>query len=578
MAKTIAELIVASLKNQGINRVYGLPGDSVNGFTDALRKDGTIEWAHVRNEEVAAFAAGAEAHLTGSLAVCAASCGPGNLHLINGLFDCHRSRVPVLALAAHIPSNEIGTAYFQETHPQNLFKECSDYCEMVGVPEQMPRLLQIAMRTAITRSGVAVLVIPGEIFLQDAPDDTPVPRIHIPGPIFRPNDQELHQAADLINQGKKVTILAGAGCKDAHAELIATAVRLKAPIVHALRGKEYIEYDNPCDVGLTGLIGFSSGYHAMENCDTLLMLGTDFPYQQFFPPRAKILQIDSRGEQLGRRTPIALGLVGSIRHTLPALLPLLTEKTDQARLDSHLNDYRKVREGLDDLAQADGNKTPIHPQYLARLVDQIAAADAIFTCDVGTPTVWAARYLTMNGRRCLLGSFVHGSMASAVPQAIGAQASHRSRQVVALAGDGGLAMMLGDLLTLRQLKLPVKIVVFNNASLAFVEMEMKAAGIVNYGTDLDNPNFADLARAVGLHSVRVEYPDDLASALRTAFEIPGPSLVEVIVNRQELSMPPNITFGQAKGFSLWAAKSVLNGRGDEVIDLARTNVLQRILS
>ncbi|HEY0161112.1 MAG TPA: ubiquinone-dependent pyruvate dehydrogenase [Edaphobacter sp.] len=577
MAKTIAEIMIESLKNAGVQRIYGLPGDSLNGLTDAMRKDGTLEWAHVRNEETAAFAAGAEAHLTGTLAVCAGSCGPGNLHLINGLFDCHRSRVPVLAIAAHIPSGEIGSGYFQETHPQNLFKECSDYCEMVGVPEQMPRLLEIAMRSAISRSSVSVLVIPGEIFLHEAEGEALLP-IRTPQPVLRPNDEELRLAAELLNAGKKVTILAGAGCKDAHDELMATAAALKAPIVHALRGKEYIEYGNPYDVGLTGLIGFSSGYHAMEDCDTLLMLGTDFPYRQFFPAKAKVIQIDARGEQLGRRTPIHLGLVGSIRDTLPALLPLLAPKADETRLHHHLNDYKKVREGLEELAQPDNNQTPMHPQYVARLVDKIAAEDAIFTCDVGTPTVWAARYLTMNGRRRLLGSFVHGSMASAVPQAIGAQASHRERQVVALAGDGGVAMMLGDLLTLRQLKLPIKIVVFNNSSLAFVELEMKAAGIVNYGTTLDNPNFAELGRAAGLDSVRVEYPNDLEAALRSAFAAPGPALVEVMVNRQELSMPPSISFGQAKGFSLWAAKSVLSGRGDEVLDLAKTNVLQRILS
>jgi pyruvate dehydrogenase (quinone) len=577
MAKTIADVMVESLKNAGVRRIYGLPGDSVNGFTDALRKDGTLEWAHVRNEEVAAFAAGAEAHLTGSLAVCAASCGPGNLHFINGLFDCHRSRVPVLAIAAHIPRVEIGSGYFQETHPQNLFKECSDYCEMVSVPEQMPRMLEIAMRSAIARSSVSVLVVPGEIFLHDAIEDHPILPIRTPQPVLRPNDEELREAASHLNSGKRVTILAGAGCKDAHADLIATAAKLKAPIVHALRGKEYIAYDNPFDVGLTGLIGFSSGYYAMEGCDTLLMLGTDFPYQQFFPPKATVIQIDSRGEQLGRRTPIHLGLVGSIQHTLPALLPLLNQKTETQHLETHIHDYTKVCERLEDLAQPDNNRTPIHPQYVARLIDQLAAEDAIFTCDVGTPTVWAARYLTMNGRRRLLGSFVHGSMASAVPQAIGAQASDRSRQVIALAGDGGLAMMLGDLLTLRQLKLPIKIVVFNNSSLAFVELEMKAAGIVNYGTGLENPNLANLAAAAGLHGVRVEQPNDLEGALRTAFQTPGPVLVEVMVNRQELSMPPSITFEQAKGFSLWAAKSVLSGRGDEVLDLAKTNLLQRIL-
>ncbi|HEY8997696.1 MAG TPA: ubiquinone-dependent pyruvate dehydrogenase, partial [Edaphobacter sp.] len=485
MGKTIAEVIVESLKNSGVERVYGLPGDSLNGFTDALRKDGTVEWAHTRNEEVAAFAAGAEAHLTGKLAVCAGSCGPGNLHLINGLFDCHRSRVPVLAIAAHIPGKEIGTGYFQETHPEILFKECSGYCEMVSIPEQMPRLLEIAMRTAISNSCVAVLVIPGEIFLHDAANDTPLPAIAVPQTIARPGDAELAQAAAIINQGSKVTILAGSGCKDAHSQVMALAGALKAPIVHALRGKEYLEPDNPYDVGLTGLIGFSSGYHAMENCDTLLMLGTDFPYTQFFPGKAKVIQIDARGEHIGRRTKVDLGLIGNVADTLPALLPLLTPKTDaasQKRLDDHVKDYANVRKGLEELAQPDENKRPIHPQYVARLIDKVAADDAVFTCDVGTPTVWAARYLGMNGRRSLIGSFNHGSMASALAQGIGAQASHRGRQIVALCGDGGLTMMMGDLITLKQLNLPLKLVVFNNSSLAFVELEMKAAGIVNYGT------------------------------------------------------------------------------------------------
>ncbi|NYF91749.1 ubiquinone-dependent pyruvate dehydrogenase [Tunturiibacter empetritectus] len=578
MAKTIADLIVESLKNAGVKRVYGLPGDSLNGFTDSLRRDGTIEWVHVRNEEVAAFAAGADAHLTGSLAVCAASCGPGNLHLINGLFDCHRNRVPVLAIAAHIPSTEIGTNYFQETHPQNLFKECSHYCEMVGIPEQMPRVLEIAMRTAINLSGVSVLVLPGDVLLHKAPADHNLVPIRSANPVIRPNDDELRDAAEILNSAAKVTILGGAGCIGAHKELIATAEALKSPIVHALRGKEYIEYENPFDVGMTGLLGFSSGYHAMEDCDVLLMLGTDFPYPQFFPSHAKIIQVDLRGDQIGRRTKVDLGLVGSIKDTLSALLPLLTTKTDRAHLDTKTKDYKKVREGLDELAGPDDNKTPIHPQYVAKLIDQLAADDAIFTCDVGTPTVWSARYLTMNGRRRLLGSFSHGSMASAVPQAIGAQTAFPTRQVVTLSGDGGLAMMLGDLLTLRQLKLPIKMVVFNNGALAFVELEMKAGGIVNYATDLDNPSFADLANSIGIHGVHVDKPNNLESALKTALATPGPALIEVMVNRQELSMPPHISLDQMKGFSLYMAKSVFSGRGDEIIDLAKTNILQRILS
>jgi pyruvate dehydrogenase (quinone) len=578
MANTIAEILVESLKNAGVKRVYGLPGDSLNGFTDALREDGSIEWVHVRNEEAAAFAAGADAHLTGSLAVCAASCGPGNLHLINGLFDCHRSRVPVLAVAAHIPSAEIGTNYFQETHPQNLFQECSSYCEMVGVPEQMPRVLEIAMRTAINLSGVSVIVIPGDVFLHKVSTETDVLPMKMARPIIRPNDDELREAADILNAGRKVTILGGAGCKDAHAELNAIAGALQSPIVHALRGKEYIEYDNPFDVGLTGLIGFRSGYVAMETCDVLLMLGTDFPYPQFFPTQAKVIQVDIRGSQLGRRTAVHLGLVGSVKDTLQVLLPLIQKKTDRTHLDTILNDYKKAREGLEELAGPDENKTPIHPQYVARLIDELASEDAVFTCDVGTPTVWAARYLTMNGRRRLLGSFSHGSMASAVPQAIGAQAAFPKRQVVTLSGDGGVAMMLGDLLTLRQQKLPIKIVVFNNGALAFVELEMKAAGIVNFGTDLDNPSFAQIANAIGMHSVRVDQPSDLESALRTAFATPGPALVEVMVNRQELSMPPHISLEQMKGFSLYMAKSILSGRGNEIIDLAKTNVIQRLFS
>jgi pyruvate dehydrogenase (quinone) len=578
MAKTIAELIVETLKNAGVKRVYGLPGDSLNGFTDALRRDGSIEWVHVRNEEAAAFAAGADAHLSGTLAVCAASCGPGNLHLINGLFDCHRSRLPVLAIAAHIPSAEIGTNYFQETHPQNLFKECSDYCEMVGIPEQMPRVLEIAMRTAINLSGVAIVVLPGDVLLHDAPDVKSFPPIRRAMPLIRPNDDELREASDILNAGKKVTILGGAGCKDAHPELMDTAEALKSPIVHALRGKEFIEFDNPFDVGLTGLIGFSSGYRAMEDCDVLLMLGTDFPYPQFFPEHAKVIQIDIRGNQIGRRTQVDLGLVGSVKDTLSALLPLLEIKTDRSHLDAKVKDYTKVREGLEELAGTDNNKTPIHPQYVARLIDKLAAGDAIFTCDVGTPTVWAARYLTMKGSRRLLGSFSHGTMACAVPQGMGAQSAFPARQVVTLSGDGGLAMMLGDLLSLRQLKLPVKIVVFNNGALAFVELEMKAAGIVTYGTDLDNPSFAALANAVGIYGVRVEQPNDLEAAMRTAFATTGPALVEVMVNRSELSMPPHITLEQMKGFSLYMARTVLSGRGDEIIDLAKTNVLQRILS
>jgi pyruvate dehydrogenase (quinone) len=438
----------------------------------------------------------------------------------------------------------------------------------------MPRVLAIAMRTAITKRGVAVVIIPGDVALRECPSGPISLGIQNSASVIRPSQQELEKASEILNRARRVTILGGAGCESAHDELIAVAERLKAPIVHALRGKEFIEYDNPYDVGMTGLLGFSSGYHAMMNCDALLMLGTDFPYQQFFPKNAKIIQVDIRGDQLGRRTPVDLGLIGSVKDTLEVLTPRLDDKRDRSYLDICLNHYKQARKGLDDLAVGEPGRTPIHPQFVARMVDELAAEDAVFTCDVGTPTVWAARYLRMNGKRRLLGSFIHGSMANALPQAIGAQAAFPGRQVISLSGDGGLAMLLGDVLTLKQLRLPVKLVVFNNSSLGFVELEMKAAGLIDYGTDLVNPNFAKLAESADILGLRVEKPECLGPALQRALAHDGPALVEVIVNRQELAMPPTITAEQALGFSLYMVRAVLNGRGDEVVDLAKTNLFR----
>jgi pyruvate dehydrogenase (quinone) len=570
----VADVLVDTLVAAGVTNIYGLAGDSLNGITDSLRTRDNIRWASVRHEETAAFAAGAEAHLTGRLAVCAGSCGPGNLHLINGLYDCHRSRVPVLAIAAHIPSQEIGSGYFQETRPESLFRECSHYCELVSQPEQMPRVLEIAIQTALARRGVAVVVLPGNVALCEAPHPQPRPGFPEPKPTIRPSGEELTRLAGMLNQARKVTILGGAGCAGAHGELVDLAGRLQAPIVHALRGKEFIEYDNPFDVGMTGLLGFASGYHAIMNCDTLLMLGTDFPYRQFYPERAQIIQVDLRGEQIGRRTKVDLGLVGDVRATLQALNPLLEPKTDRAHLDASLQHYHTARQGLDDLATGESGQKPIHPQYVAKVLDEVAADDAIFTCDVGTPTIWAARYLKMNGRRRLLGSFTHGSMANALPQAIGAQVSHPRRQIVTLSGDGGLAMLLGDLLTLRQLSLPVKIVVFNNSSLGFVELEMKAAGILDFATNLRNPDFARLAEAAGVLGLRAETPEQVRPHLTEALRHDGPALVEVVVSRQELSMPPTLQVDQMMGFSLYMIKAVLDGRGTEILDLAKINLFR----
>ena len=574
MAKKVADLFVDVLLEAGVQRVYGVSGDSLNGITDSIRTRQEIQWVHTRHEEVAAFAAGAEAHLTGKLAVCAGSCGPGNLHLINGLYDCHRSRVPVLAIAAQIPSNEVGSGYFQETHPEHLFAQCSHYCELVSQPEQMPRVLEIAMQTAISKRGVAVVAIPGDVALRDAVEQGPRLRFSEPKPTVCPSEDEISILADLLNRSEKITILGGAGCAGAHEELIELAGRLQAPIVHAMRGKEFIEYDNPFDVGMTGLLGFSSGYHAMMNCDVLLMLGTDFPYQQFFPKNATIVQIDVRGEQIGRRSKVDFGFVGDTKTTIRALLPRLEQNQYETHLQESLEHYRKARQGLDEMATGNSGKKPIHPQYVARVLDQLAAEDAVFTCDVGTPTIWAARYLTMNGKRRIIGSFTHGSMANALPQAIGAQVSHPGRQVISMSGDGGFAMLMGDLLTLRQHELPVKMIVLNNHSLAFVELEMKAAGIVDYGTDLVNPDFAKIAEGAGLLGLRAETPDQVEPMIAEALKYNGPALVEVLVSRQELSMPPTITYEQAKGFSLFMMKAVLSGRGDEVIDLAKVNLLR----
>ncbi len=572
MKKTVARLLVDTLAAQGVKRIHGVAGDSLNGITDAIRMRGDMQWVPVRHEETAAFAAGAEAHLTGGLAVCAGSCGPGNVHLINGLYDAQRSRVPVLAIAAQVPTQEIGSGYFQETHPERLFTECSDYCEVISQPEQMPRTVEIAIQTALSRRGVAVIVLPGDIALREAVHEGP--RLHFKPSVasVRPPDELVAEAAKILNRTERVTILAGAGCAGAHDELIECAGRLKAPIVHAMRGKEFVEYDNPFDVGMTGLIGFSSGYHAMKGCDALLMLGTDFPYQQFYPEAAEIIQIDVRGEQIGRRAPVDLALIGDVKSTLRALIPVLEDKAERKHLDTALEHYRKARKGLDELASGTPGRTPIHPQYVARMVDEAASQDAVFTCDVGTPTIWAARYLKMNGQRRLLGSFNHGSMANALPQAIGAQLAEPDRQVVALSGDGGLAMLMGDLLSLRQLDLPGKIVVFKNTALAFVELEMKAAGILDYGTELRNPSFAKIAEAAEILGIHVEDPADVLSALTRAFKHSGPALVEIDVNRQELSMPPTITIEQATGFSLYMLKAVMNGRGDEIIDLATMNL------
>jgi pyruvate dehydrogenase (quinone) len=567
----VADVFVETLLKAGVRRVYGVAGDSLNGLTDAIRSHEGIDWQMVRHEEVAAFAAGGEAQISGKLTVCAGSCGPGNLHLINGLHDCHRSRVPVLAIAAQIPSAELGTNYFQETRPEQIFLTCSDFCEVISTPEQIPRVLAIAMRTAIAKRCVAVIVIPGNILTQLATSAAIDLGIDAPADSILPSAASLAKATTLLNTTKKITILAGAGCAEAREEVLAVAEVLQAPIITALRGKEYLEYDNPYFVGLNGLIGMPSAYRAMHDCDTLLMLGTDFPYSQFYPEGIHVIQIDIRGEQLGRRTRIDVGLIGDVKHTLKALTPLLSPHKS-GHLKDLVKHFQKIRKVLDDRAVGEPGKSPIHPQFLTRCISDLAAEDAVFLCDVGTPTTWSARYLRMNGRRRLIGSFNHGTMANAMPQAIGVQSLEPARQVITLSGDGGISMLLGDLLTLRQLDLHVKVVVFNNGALGFVEQEMKAAGIETYATEFKPQNFADIASGAGIKSWRVETPEQVEPALLEAFAHPGPAVIDVTVARQELSLPPTITLAQAAGFNLYMLKAMLHGDGHEVLDMAKTNL------
>src|SRR5690625_212694 len=574
--KNVADLLVHTLAETGVKRIYGVVGDSLNGITEAIRTHGGLEWVGTRHEEVAAFAASGESQVTQELAVCAGSCGPGNLHLINGLFDAHRSRTPVLAIAAHIPSAEIGSGYFQETHPEHLFKECSHYCELISHPDQLPYVIENAIRAAVGQKGVAVIVLPGDVALQASPIKTVSSRASLlpKDPLVIPPEDEIQSLAALLNDSPRVAIFAGRGCAGAHEPLMQLADKLKSPIIHALGGKEHVEYDNPFDVGMTGFIGFESGYKAMHSCDTLLMLGTDFPYKQFFPHRAKIVQVDIRPENLGRRAKLELGVVGDVKETIKALLPNLNENNDRRFLEAAIKDYKHSRAELEKLAQP-GSRGVIHPQYLTAVVSEKAAEDAIFTADVGTPTVWSARYLQMNGQRRLIGSFTHGSMANAMPQAMGIKMAQPERQVISFSGDGGFSMLMGDLIRLKQHNIPVKVVIFNNGVLGFVALEMKAAGFLNTGVDLENPNFAQVAQSVGIYGERVEDPAALPAAVERFLTHEGPAILDVVTASQELVLPPTIHIEQVKGFSLWGLRAVMDGKMQHVIDLARVNLFDR---
>ncbi|MGA5168444.1 MULTISPECIES: pyruvate dehydrogenase [Streptomyces] len=574
MAKqNVAEQFVDILVRAGVQRLYGVVGDSLNPVVDAIRRTRGIDWIQVRHEETAAFAAGAEAQITGGLAACAGSCGPGNLHLINGLYDAHRSMAPVLALASHIPSGEIGLGYFQETHPDRLFQECSHYSELISSPKQMPRLLQTAIQHAVGRGGVSVVALPGDIASEPAPEKAVEHALVTSRPTVRPGDAEIDALVRLIDDADRVTLFCGSGTKGAHAEVMQFAERIKSPVGHALRGKEWIQYDNPYDVGMSGLLGYGAAYEATHECDLLILLGTDFPYNAFLPDDVKIVQVDVRPEHLGRRSKLDLAVWGDVRETLRCLIPRVRPKTDRRFLDKMLKKHADALEGV---VRAYTRKVekhrPIHPEYVASVLDEIADDDAVFTVDTGMCNVWAARYLTPNGRRRIIGSFSHGSMANALPQAIGAQFTDRRRQVVSMSGDGGFSMLMGDFLSLVQHDLPVKVVLFDNSSLGMVELEMLVAGLPSYGTTNLNPDFAAIARAAGAYGVRVEKPKDLAGAFKDAFRHKGPALVDVVTDPNALSIPPKIKSEMVTGFALSASKIVLDGGVGRMLQMARSNL------
>jgi pyruvate dehydrogenase (quinone) len=572
MPHRIADELVSRLAEAGVERIYGVVGDSLNPVTDALRLNSKVKWIHVRNEEAGAFAAGAEAQLTGKLAACAGSCGPGNLHLINGLFDAHRSNAPVLAIASHIPSSEIGTGYFQETHPQNLFQECSHYCELISNTAQFDRVLHIAMQNAIGKGGVGVIVLPGDVAYAEAPAQGPTRSLVTKRPSIRPSEKDLAKLADLINSAKKVALFCGIGCENAHDEVVALAEKVKAPVGHTYRGKPFVEYNNPYDVGMTGMIGFGMAYEAIHECDLLLLLGTDFPYDKFLPTKTKIAQIDIRVERLGRRSKLDLGIWGDVRETLQALLPMVNQRSDRNFLDNTLGKHKEMLRKMNVYVDHIGTHLPMHPEPVAAALSEAAAPDAIFTADTGMCNVWSARYIKATKDRRLIGSFNHGSMANALPQSIGAQCAYPGRQVIAMCGDGGLAMLMGDLLTLTQYNLPVKVLVFDNSALGMVKLEMETGGFPDYQTDLKNPNFAKLAEAIGMMGVRIENPADLTSGFKKALAHPGPALIDVVTDPNALSIPSHADKSQAVGFALAMGKLVLSGNIEEVVATIEGNI------
>jgi len=570
MSKNVSDQLVETLVEAGIQRIYAVTGDSLNHVNAAIQRNGKIKWIHVRNEETAAFAAGAEAQLNG-LACCAGSSGPGHVHLINGLYDAHRSSASVLAIASSIPTKEFGTDYFQETNIFKLFDDCSCYNQMASTPTQFPRMLQTALQHAVHRKGVAVLGLPGDITNLPAVESETTTTLFRNKPIVRPSEVELLQLAELLNSCQKVTIYCGLGAANAHDEIIQLAEKLKSPVAYTYKAKMGIQYDNPYEVGLTGLLGIPSAYQSMHECELLVLLGTDFPYTPFMPVHNKIVQIDIKPENLGRRAKLDLGLCGDVKDTLKVLLPMIEVKEDITFLYRQLEFYKEVKKNLLFYVNDPGGSNSIHPEYVASVINELADKDAIFTVDTGMCCVWAARYIEGTGERKMLGSFNHGSMANAMPQAIGAALARPGQQVIAFCGDGGLSMMMGDLMTIVQYNLPVKIVLFNNRSLGMVKLEMEVAGIPDVETDMLNPDFAKLSEAMGMYGITINDPAEVKSAIEKAFQQDGPAFITIQTDPNALAMPPKLEFDQMKGFAFYMGKMMLSGRTNEVVKIIRSN-------
>lgn len=572
MAEIVAEQIVQLMVEAGIQRVYGVVGDALNPLTDALRRGGQLRWISVRHEEVAAFAAGADAQLTGRPAACAGTCGPGNLHLINGLYDAHRNGAPVFAIAGQVPTRFVGTDYFQETHPETIFQGCTCYCQVASTATQAITMSRLALQAAMVQRGVGMVTIPGDVLDQKAEVALPERSFHGQDPRVRPGDADLDRMVALLDAAKRPILFGGEGCRLARDQVLALAQALQAPVGFTFRGKDILEADNPYAVGMTGLLGWGGLAHGLASCDLLIMLGTDFPYAQFLPREARIIQVDSRAEHLGRRAPLTLGLCGHVAETIDALLPRLRPRDDHAFLDEVREAHGVAAGHLQAYVAHGGKDGALRPEQVADLVNQLAAPDAIFTADTGMSCVWAARYLTFRRGQRFLASFGHGTMANAMPQAIGAQLACPDRQVIALCGDGGLTMLLGDLLTVVAQKLPIKFVLFNNSSLGMVRVEMMVGGYPFFGTEVENPDLAAVAAAMGLHAERVEKAADLRGALERALAHPGPALVDVTTDPNALSMPPRTTFAEVKGFALAMTRMVFDGKADEVVEMASANL------